>query len=184
MDFNFDPIRLCGLGPLAGLLVLATWRDLASFRIPNAIVASGLAIALLFHALAEPGYGLLGAAPGGAGLRHALAGAGVGLVAMLPLYLIGAAGAGDAKLMAMVGAFVGPTDAVGASLGAFLAGMLMALFAMARPGVGANAVRNLRLISWILAARFAGETGPRFDPRTQTAARLPYSVAIAANVLT
>ena len=37
-----------------------------------------------------------------------LAGTGVGLLSLLPLYAIGGMGAGDVKLMAGVGAWLGP----------------------------------------------------------------------------
>jgi hypothetical protein len=39
---------------------------------------------------------------------------------------------------------------------------------------------NLRVIAHGAAARLAATAGPSFDPRTETAVRLPYSLAIAA----
>src|SRR5208337_2518793 len=41
-------------------------------------------------------------------LVWSLAGTGVGLISLLPLYAIGGMGAGDVKLMAGVGAWLGP----------------------------------------------------------------------------
>jgi prepilin peptidase CpaA len=46
---------------------------------------------------------------------------------LLPLYVIQGTGAGDVKLMAAVGAFVGPIDAGFAMLLTFLAGGVFAL---------------------------------------------------------
>jgi prepilin peptidase CpaA len=175
-----DLIRLCSLGPLALLLGLAAWRDLASYRIPNAIPLGGLALALGLHFFLPSGYGFLALVPGGAGLQHALAGAGIGLAALLPLYFIRATGAGDVKLMAMVGAFVGPMDATGVALATYLAGMALALGAMARSHATQRVLANLRVIAHGAAARLAATAGPSFDPRTETAVRLPYSLAIAA----
>lgn len=172
-------IILCGLGPLAGLLALAVWRDLASYRIPNAIVFGGTAIAFILHAVLPAGAGFLGALPGGLGVQAALGGMTVGLLAMLPLYFMGAAGAGDAKLMAMVGAFFGPGDAFGAVVATYLAGMALALFAMRRSAVMVAAMKNLRLIASSAFARMVWADGPRFNPRTDTAAKLPYSLPIA-----
>ena len=166
-------LKLYGLGLLAILLALAVWRDIASFRISNRVVFGGMAAALSLHTL-HAGFD---------GACFALAGLGTGLGMLLPLYLLRAAGAGDAKLMAMVGAFIGPTDAVAAALASLMAGMLLAVIAMARPAVFATAGRNLRLIFWGACARLAGVDGPRFDPQAQTAARLPYSVAIALGTL-
>lgn len=164
-------VKLCGLGLLAGLLALAVWRDVASFKIPNALVYGGAAAALALHGVA------------GEGLPFAVAGLAVGLAAMLPLYLIGAAGAGDVKLMAMVGAFLGPVEGFGAALASYLAGMLLALVAMARPAVFGSAMRNLRLISYSVFARAAGMPAPAFNAQSGSAAKLPYGVAIAAGSL-
>jgi prepilin peptidase CpaA len=180
---DLDLIRICGLGPLAGLLALAVWRDLASYRIPNAVVFGGMATALALHALLPQGYGFLASIPGAAGMQFSLSGLAVGLAALLPLYLMRAAGAGDAKLMAMAGAFLGPTDAFGAVVATYLAGMALALLAMTRAAVLAAAIRNMRLIAYGAFARLAGVDGPRFDSRTHTAAKLPYSLAIAAGTL-
>jgi prepilin peptidase CpaA len=166
-------LKLYGLGLLAGLLFLAVWRDLASFRIPNRIVYGGMAAGLALHALRA----------GMDGALFALAGLATGLALLLPLYLVRAMGAGDVKLMAMVGAFLGPADALAAALASLLAGMILAVVAMARPAVFVAAGRNLRLIFWGAWARLAGVAGPRFDAGTQTAARLPYSLAIAAGTL-
>lgn len=172
-------IRFCGLGLLAGFLAAALWRDLASYRIPNAVVFPGTAAALILHAALPEGYGLLPSVPGALGLGASLAGLGIGLAALLPLYLIRAAGAGDAKLMAMAGAFLGASDALGAVFATYLAGMAIALLAMTRAGVAASVARNLRVIAYGAFARLAAIEGPRFDPRADCAARLPYSSAIA-----
>lgn len=156
-------------GLLAGLLTLAVWHDLMSFRIPNLLVASGFAAAFLLHGLA----------PGGLGLAHALAGAAVGLAGMLPFYLARAMGAGDVKLLAMTGAFVGPVDALGCVLGTCLAGMALAMAASVYFGSARKALRNLRLAAYSAASRLALLDGPVFDPLSDTAARLPYTLAIA-----
>jgi prepilin peptidase CpaA len=163
--------KLCSLGLLAGLLALAVRQDVASFKIPNALVACGMAAALALHGLA------------GEGLLHAVGGLAAGLALLLPLYMAGAAGAGDVKLMGMVGAFLGPVGALGAALATFVAGMALALLAFLRPGVYARASRNLRLIAWGAVARLAAVGGPRFDPATDSAAKLPYSLAIAVGSL-
>ena len=55
----------------------------------------------------------------------------------------------------------------------------IALLAMTRSGVAAHVARNLRLIAHGTFARLAALEGPRFDPRADSAARLPYSSAIA-----
>lgn len=178
---DMDPqlITVAGPGLLAVLLGLAVWRDVASHRIPNAVVASGTAAALLLHTLLPTGFGFIASLPGGIGFTSALAGLGVGLVAFFPLYLLRAMGAGDVKLMAMVGAFLGPLDALVAAVFTLLAGGLFALAYAVKARLLGRLAYNLRLVLYAAFAGGAGGAGPKFDPRADSAARLPYSVAIA-----
>ena len=60
-------------------------------------------------------------------LLSSLAGAVVGLLSLLPLYAIGGMGAGDVKLMAGLGAWVGPWLTAGAFVSTAVAGALMAV---------------------------------------------------------
>ena len=154
---------------LAALLLAAVFFDLRSFRIPNAIVFGGTALALLLHALL----------PAGIGTLDSLAGLAVGLAGFLPLYLLRAIGAGDVKLMAMAGAFLGPRGAFAAIVLGFAAGALLALLFALKGGVLRKTVLNLRLMAYSALSAQAGTAGPQFDPRADTAARIPYSLAIA-----
>lgn len=165
-----DPAALAAFGCLGGLLAAAAWHDFRAYRIPNAIVFPGTLLALTVHA----------ALPGGLGLAAGLGGMMIGLAALWPLYWIGAAGAGDVKLMGMTGAFLGPVDAVGAALATVLAGALLAAAWALKAGVMRRAAENLRVILCSMLARFAAAHGPSFDPRRDAAARMPYSLAIAA----
>ena len=158
------------LAVLGGLLAAAVWHDVRSHRIPNAVVFSGMAIALTLHALA----------PAGIGLPTAFCGLLVGLCAFLPLYLIGAAGAGDIKLMAMTGAFLGPVDAVCAVISTAIAGALLALMCALHARAVKRMAGNLRLIGFSLAARLMAVEGPSFDPQRDSVAKTPYGLAIAS----
>jgi len=166
----FDDVRVMpviGLGTLAVLLAAAVWHDVRDYRIPNVVVYSGIALAVLMHTVFPAGGGFAAALPGGIGLVKALQGLGVGLAALLPFYLLGAAGAGDAKLMAMVGAFVGPVDTLAVVLATFIAGAAMAV---------------VWLMSGSLSAQLPAHPTPSAsDPalRRRWHAKLPYSVAIA-----
>jgi len=64
----------------------------------------------------------------------ALLGFGLGLLLMLPGYALGATGAGDVKLMAAVGAMVGPAVVFTAFLCTAVTGGVFALFVAARRG--------------------------------------------------
>ncbi|MBV8648636.1 prepilin peptidase [Paludibacterium sp.] len=150
---------------LLGLLIWAVTSDLSSRRIPNALILAGLALAWQAQCLA------LGWR---AGSVACLAGAGVGLALMLPGHLLRMAGAGDVKLMAMVGAFFGAAGALQVGLAAMLAGGGLSLLWLAlRPGAQRF---NLRWLTLCLA-----QPGVWLPGRRQRAVRerMPYGVAIA-----
>lgn len=160
-------------GVLIGLLLTAAIYDLKSRRIPNRLVGAGLAAGLLLQALHPDGLGL--AVAGGGAL--------VGLAAFLPLYLLRAMAAGDVKLMAMAGAFLGPTGALGAVLGTFLAGGVLALVFAWKAGAVRRMLHNIQLLFFSSVAKLYSGSPPTFDDIPETAARLPYAVAILAGTL-
>jgi prepilin peptidase CpaA len=102
---------------LVVLLAIAVQSDLRHHRIPNKLTLVGLGA----------GLGLQTLAGGMHGLVSGLLGAGVGLACFAPFYLLRAMGAGDVKLLAAVGAFLGPQVALTAALLALLAGGLGAV---------------------------------------------------------
>src|SRR5262245_58233971 len=67
-------------------------------------------------------------------LGWSLAGAVVGLACLMPLYAIGGMGAGDVKLMAGVGAWIGPACTFWAFLATALVGGAIGLAMMAASG--------------------------------------------------
>lgn len=102
---------------LCFLLLAATTTDLLSRRIPNWLIASGVIAALLFSTF-HPVF---------LSLREVLAGAATGLMFLLPGYLMGRMGAGDIKLLSMVGSIIGYQSVFMAGLYAFIAGAFIAL---------------------------------------------------------
>jgi prepilin peptidase CpaA len=138
------------------VLALAVWQDLARHRIPNVLTITGFAAALALRALE-------GGMPG---IVSALAGAGVGLVCFLPLYFAKGMGAGDVKLMAAAGAFLGPVAAFLAALVSLTAGAVLALV----------------VVVWRRAEMRSQAAGvaPTAPLRKE---RFPYAAAIAAGVL-
>ena len=101
------------------LFAAAVVCDLRSRRIPNAIP---LALLALFAVHAAAGGG--GAPAPGAIWVHLAIGAGL-LAAGFALYLTGNFGAGDAKLIAVAGIWIGPAD-----LSLFLLGLAACAFAL------------------------------------------------------
>ena len=154
------------------LLLAASICDLRTRRIPNRLTFGGITLALL--------YGLLAHHPHSGGFFSALGGMAVGLALMLPLYLLHAMGAGDVKLMAMVGAFLGPEATWQAVIFVFIAGGLAALAYALWHGVIGQLLRNT--VQAVEAVVGSVAAGIRPDARASTApsvGRLPYGVSIA-----
>lgn len=149
-------------------LAAATATDLRSQRIPNALTLPTAALALAYHALT----GGLG------GFWFGLTGLGLGLALMLAPFLFGVMGGGDAKLMAAVGAWIGPELVLAAFVLTSLAGGGYALFVLARrPQILRAVFQRFRV------ALFATAATGHFDYAPATAGvrlpRLCYGVAIA-----
>jgi prepilin peptidase CpaA len=97
---------------MLALLAIALLSDVRERRIPNQLVVSGLLLGLAGHAWLA-GFG---------GLMFAVSGSLVGLLCLLPFHISGGLGAGDVKLMAMCGAFLGPLQVGMASIASLLVG--------------------------------------------------------------
>ena len=172
-------------GLLLLLLVLgvALGTDLAAGRISNGLVLSGLSGALGFQVLADSGSGVLSSTAGSIGLWAAFAGMLVGFAALVPFYLLRAMGAGDVKLMMVVGAFLGPLQTLGAVVLTFVAGGMIALvIAIWQRSLG-RVLINLRFMLTTSMVRAVGGDSPRLEPLQHTAGRMPYALAIAAGTL-
>lgn len=172
-----------GILPLAALLFAATWTDVRRHRIPNGLIASGMLLALILHIGLPQGMGFLSVAPGGLGFLRAMAGLGIAFGIFFPLYLMRAMGAGDVKLMAMVGAFLGPQQIWGALLGVALAGGVLALAVALQRGVFLRMLHNIKLMLQGSMVQVALGGTPNAAPVAPTAAKLPYGVAITAGTL-
>lgn len=164
---------------LVGLLAAAVITDLRSRRIPNLLVLTGTLTALLLHGL---NLAMRDASLAGQGPLAPVAGLCAGGLLLMPLYLLRACGAGDVKLMAMAGAFVGPATASVAVLCTLIAGGLLSLLFMLGRGVAAQTLANLHFLLANRTQRNAGQA-LQIDPLARTAARLPYAVAITTGTL-
>ncbi len=106
------------------MLLLAAFKDIRERRVPNSFLVIAGVGALLLPLLAHS-----------ISVRALLAGAGVGFLVFLPFYAMSAMGAGDIKLMAIVGAYLGPQGVLISALFTALAGGILALaFAVSRAG--------------------------------------------------
>jgi prepilin peptidase CpaA len=159
-------------GVLIGLLVLAALNDYRTRRIPNLLVLCGTGLAFLLNTL-DTGASTIG-------FIGALQGLAVGFAVMLPFYLLRAMGAGDVKLMAMTGAFLGLPQTIWAVLATFLAGGLLAVGYLLWHGTLRQALLNVVSVlqSFVFAAAGGVKPSLALSPQTSTGS-LPYGVAIA-----
>ena len=158
---------------LVALVLAAATVDVRSHRIPNRLVIAGALTGILFQVVHA----------GFAGCLDALAGIAVGMGLFLPLYALRAMGAGDVKLMGMVGAFVGPGGAVAAVLFACVAGGVLAIAVALRNGQLGRLFWNLRMM---LIGSFVGAVsggGMEVVAPATSVGQLPYGVAIAAGTI-
>jgi len=118
------------------VLALACVSDLRTRRIPNALTFSAVAVALLFH--------LINGGMSAAG--WSLAGAFLGAGLFFPMFALRGMGAGDVKLLAAVGAWLGPSQVAVAALATSLAGGVIAIVVALGHGYLKAAALNL----WML----------------------------------
>lgn len=153
--------------PTLVVVVVATVTDLRSRRIPNWLVLPFLGAGILVS----------GWLHGWHGLGQSLAGAGLGLVLFGIFFWLGGMGAGDVKLAAAIGAWVGPQQL---------------LIALVLTGLAGGAI----VLVWAVAGGFLNElfrdTGSLLFSRGQHGEmvlsnplrrKMPYAPAIAIGAL-
>jgi prepilin peptidase CpaA len=164
-------------GVLMALLSIAAVIDVRTSRIPNWLVLGGALYGLACNAI-SPLYAR------DIGILFALGGLAVGLAALLPAYLLRVMGAGDVKLMAMVGAFLGAWATLGAVLATLVTGGLLAIALALWSGRTVRMLRNVAAMSRgaVLTLR-TGVTGLAFHDGP-SAGKMPYGLAIAVGTIT
>lgn len=162
---------LLPLVPMIAMLAWAAAVDLRSRRIPNlltfTLVITGLAQAVLFGV------------PVGTG--DALAGLGIGFALTFVLFVMGAMGGGDVKLLAGVGAWIGPWPVIGVFAVAAIIGMGIVLTQAAMTGRLARLLRNTGIV--IVNLRHVGDVGLAHARATGQECRsidkpLPYAIPV------
>jgi prepilin peptidase CpaA len=148
--------------------IAACVTDLRARRIPNVLTFGAAGVAVAAHGYVD----------GWPGVLTAMGGWGAGVAVFLPFFLLGGMGAGDVKLLAALGAWLGPREALWLAIYASLAGGVVALLIALGHGYLGTALRNVRglLTYWWLV-------GPRPMPgltldRGAGAPRIAYAVPI------
>jgi prepilin peptidase CpaA len=176
-------IGLLALMILIVLLLLVTREDIRSHRIPNKLVLVGVVLGLGLNGLLPGGLGFNSEVPGGIGWLAAFKGLLLGIVVLLPMYLLRAMGAGDVKLMGMVGAFLGTGDLVGVVIATLIAGGLMALAVALWSRQLVNMLQNIKLMLFGGLLKMNSGQLPTMNDLPVSVAKLPYAVAITAGTL-
>jgi len=155
-----------------GIAALACATDLRSRRIPNWLTAGAMVAGVVFHLLSS----------GGAGLGVAGLGFIVGLLVFFPFFALGALGAGDVKLMAALGTWVGAAAVINVALFGALAGGVLAVVVAAWHGYLRRAFRNLRTLFtywWLTGVKPL----PELTLDAGQGLRLPYALPIMAGLV-
>jgi prepilin peptidase CpaA len=166
-----SPHSLAAAGPLATVLtvvlVLAVWFDVSRSRIPNWLTVGGVAAALVVR-------GFMGIEALWAGLLGGTLGLALGIL----LFAVGAMGAGDGKLLATVGSFLGFGVFVQALPLIGAAGGALALVVTIRNGTLLPTLLRFRELVYYVVS--LGRIGERRTLAMPGAVTIPYGVAVAA----
>jgi len=146
--------------------------DVRSARIPNRLTYSALVVALV----------LRGASLGLPGLKSGAIGVLIAGGLFLLLFVLGAMGGGDMKLMAAVGAWVGSNEVMTLILAAALAGGVLAIGRMIVRNMLREALRNtICLMYYRLTSGL--QPHPELNVQSPGSQRVPFGVAIAVGAL-
>jgi prepilin peptidase CpaA len=157
------------------VLVEAAIIDGRTLRVPNWLTFHFLIAGLCFAFLKG----------GTAMLLTSLAGAGLGLCTLLPLYAIGGMGAGDVKLMAGLGAWIGPRLVLWAFVATTFTGALMAIAMVIYSGAIFRHLAMFHTIgAEILTLRNPVLLAQRSAARKPSMMLLPYAIPIAVGSIT
>ena len=155
------------------IVALACVTDLRTRRIPNALTFGAAIGALLFHGFSA-GFG---------GVGNSAAGWGLGAALFLPMFALRGMGAGDVKLLAAVGAWLGPWPVVSVALITAVAGGIAGIAVSLVHGYLRTALKNLwvLLMSW----RIGGiRPLPALTLEQARGPRLAYALPIAIGTVT
>jgi prepilin peptidase CpaA len=148
------------------IMAVAMFADVRTNRIPNAVVGAGLVLALVLQSAA-----------GWSALGSGFLGAALALLLTIPLFALGAIGAGDSKLFAVVGAFMGPQGFIMALLASAVIGGVLGVGAAIRRGVILPVLIGCKDL--VVHALTLGRHGARTTLETPGAVTIPYGAAIA-----
>jgi prepilin peptidase CpaA len=160
---------------LLTLVLVAAVYDARFRRIPNWLNLSGVLAGVALNTFMFPGL---------SGLWLSLKGLGLGFGVYLLLHLLRAMGAGDVKLMAAVGAIVGPGDWFGIFLiTAVIGGFLSIVVSLVKGRLRKTLFNVGFILSEMKNLRPAYLKNEELDVKNDKAVRMPHGVVIAMGAL-
>lgn len=155
-----------------GLALVAGWTDWRSRKIPNWLTVPGLVAGIAVNSYAH----------GWEGVKISLEGAGLALVALLPVVILRGLGAGDWKLMGAVGAFLGPGLFLVVLTVSVLVAGVMAIVQMIRARRVVRTLKNLVVLvhGFII---FGLRPNPNVSLDDPDSLKLPFGIAAAIGTL-
>lgn len=153
------------------VLVAAAW-DVLTRRIPNTLTLGATLVAIAMGGVFDGWFGVL----------VAVGGCAVGLILFVPLYALGGMAAGDVKLLAAVGAWLGPWGAVSTALYGAIAGGVLAVVVVLARGRLAKTAQNIgtMLATW---RRVGLRPVEGITLESSAGPRLPYALPLAVGTL-
>jgi prepilin peptidase CpaA len=167
--FSGSPLSLAAGVTFTALLLWAALGDLRRRRIPNRLVLVIAILGIAYSAWSGRGFSGLGSSFGGIA---------TGLVCWLPFYVLGWLGAGDVKMFAAAGAWLGPAKALEGSVVAALIGAVLALLWMLRVRGFRNSLETLSIATSSPGVLSGGAKQGETERGT-----MPYGIAMAAGAL-
>ena len=159
-------------GILFALLAIASITDYRTYKIPNWLTAGGIIFGLVYSVFVPFSRDF--------GFLWSLGGLMLGFFVMLPCYVLKIMGAGDVKLMAMVGAFLGVDDCLRAIICSFIVGGIAALgFALFNKAM-TRMLQNVKDITQAMMFSVVGGFKPDLRiTANQSIGKMPYGICIS-----
>jgi prepilin peptidase CpaA len=169
MDWNELLFNNWHVKLVSAILILAAWIDGKELKVPNWITFPMVLTGLIYSTWVG-GWG---------GLGSGLTGMATGLLCLLPLYAVGGMGAGDVKLMAGIGAWLGWQITLQAFCVSVVVGAVMAVLMVLFKGTWKRHYENfLTILSEWMVIRNPYELSKIAAERKPTMALLPYGIPI------
>ena len=160
-------------------MLISSTEDIKRRRISNLLLLVMLCAGIFFNALnIPPPSQRLGMQWAPLGAPLAILGVVVGMLLLLPLHLARGMGAGDVKLMGVLGSFIGPVEIISLTLVVLVTGGVFAAVRMVWIAKSRQALSNIAGL--VTRMSFASE---RYDPSPPLTERMPFIPAVATGVL-